>query len=126
MKIVVTHHPFDLFPGQSERLLVGRAQSITRRLASCGADVFLSGHLHLGFVGLSTVRYLFPSLSALIVQAGTATSSRRRAALNSFNILRIVHAEVEIERIAWDGERRRFAFAAVTRFRRGARGWKRI
>ncbi len=125
-KIVVTHHPFELAPGQSERLLLGKARSLMRRVADCGADLFLSGHLHLGFVGLSAVRYRIPGLSALIVQAGSATSSRLRGEANSFNILRIDHPEIEIERIAWDAPAGQFRLSRTVRFRRQAHGWERL
>ncbi len=125
-KIVVTHHPFDLPQGERKRRLVGRAESIMRRLAGCGADVFLSGHLHLGLVGLSTVRYEIAGLSALIVQAGTATSTRGRGEVNSFNILRIHNPEIEVERIDWDSARNVFAPASKVRFRRVSGRWEAI
>src|SRR3954451_4271902 len=37
VKIVVTHHPFDLPEGHSERDLVGRAKKAMATLAECGA-----------------------------------------------------------------------------------------
>jgi 3',5'-cyclic AMP phosphodiesterase CpdA len=45
VKVVVTHHPFDLPEGHHERDLVGRAQMAMTGLAECGADLFLAGHL---------------------------------------------------------------------------------
>src|SRR6266550_4663453 len=47
VKIVVTHHPFDLPEGYHERNLVGRARMAMSGLAECGADLFLAGHLHI-------------------------------------------------------------------------------
>src|SRR6185295_4626588 len=41
VKVVVTHHPFDLPEGYDERDLVGRARMAMEGLASCGADLFL-------------------------------------------------------------------------------------
>lgn len=125
-KILITHHPFDLPEGGSTRRIVGRARKVMRRLAGCGADVFLSGHLHLGLIGLSTVRYEIEGLSALIVQAGTATSTRRRGEVNSFNILRIQYPEIEVAQINWDSESNVFAPASKTRFRRMQGVWKEI
>ncbi len=125
-KIIVTHHPFDLPQGERKRRLVGRAETVMRRLAGCGADVFLSGHLHLGLIGLSTVRYEIAGLSALIVQAGTATSTRGRGEVNSFNILHIDHPEIEVARINWDSELNVFAPAPKVRFRRTQGGWEKI
>src|SRR6185436_6729252 len=44
VKVLVTHHPFDLPEGYSDRDLVGRAQMAMAGLAECGADLFLAGH----------------------------------------------------------------------------------
>jgi len=52
VRIVVTHHPFDLPEGHDERDLVGRARMAMETLASCGADIFLAGHLHAGQITL--------------------------------------------------------------------------
>jgi 3',5'-cyclic AMP phosphodiesterase CpdA len=126
IKIIVTHHPFDLPKGERERKLVGRADRVMRALAGCGADVFLSGHLHLGLIGLSTVRYEIAGMSALIVQAGTATSARGRGEVNSFNILRIEKPNIEVERIHWDSDRNVFAPAGRVKFRHTPHGWRMI
>ena len=71
IKIVVTHHPFDLPPGVHERRLLGRARMAMAEFASVGAELFLSGHLHLSHVSHSAERYRIAGHSALIVQAGT-------------------------------------------------------
>ena len=65
--------------------------------ARCGVDMILSGHLHVSRRGASAVRYRIPGYSALMVQAGTATSSRRRGELNSYNIIRIERPEIAID-----------------------------
>ena len=44
IKIVVTHHPFDLPTGYGQKQLVGRARMAVESLALCGADIFLAGH----------------------------------------------------------------------------------
>ena len=116
-RIIVTHHPFDLPPGHGGRV-VGRAQTAMRRLAGCGADLFLSGHLHLGYTGDTSTRYEIQGLSALIVQAGTATSTRSRGEANSFNVIRIDPLEMEVERMSWDPLRRRFLPTSPERYRR--------
>jgi predicted phosphodiesterase len=46
IKIIVTHHPFDLPESYGERDLVRRARKAIGALAGCGADIFLAGHLH--------------------------------------------------------------------------------
>lgn len=126
IKMLVTHHPFDLPQGERRRRLVGRADRVMRALAGCGADIFLSGHLHLGLIGLSTVRYEVAGLSALIVQAGTATSTRGRGEVNSFNILRIDKPDIEVHRINWDSEGNLFAPAETVKFCHTPHGWRMV
>jgi 3',5'-cyclic AMP phosphodiesterase CpdA len=117
VKIIVIHHPFDLPPGHGGRV-VGRAQMAMRRLADCGADLFLSGHLHLGYTGHTSIRYEIQGLSALIIQAGTATSTRGRGEANSFNVIRMERPEIEVERMSWDPLRKRFLPTSLERYRR--------
>ncbi len=124
-KIIVTHHPFDLPPGHGGTV-VGRARMAMQQLANCGADVFLSGHLHLGHTGHTALRYRYAGLSALIVQAGTATSTRGRGEPNSFNIIRVERPEIAVRRMSWDAIRRDFVLASVERFRRENDTWSRL
>jgi 3',5'-cyclic AMP phosphodiesterase CpdA len=121
-KIVVTHHPFDLPASYGARQLVGRARRAMRTFAACGADILLAGHMHATHAGDTSARYKIGAFSALVVQAGTATSLRVRGEANSFNVLRIASGEVAIERYAWTGAD--FARLASERFRRSALGWR--
>jgi 3',5'-cyclic AMP phosphodiesterase CpdA len=98
-KIVVTHHPFDVPPARGdERQIVGRGRMALQRLADCGADLLLAGHLHASHIGHTSQRYDFAGLSALVIQAGTATSARTRHEPNAFNLLRIASREIEVDR----------------------------
>jgi 3',5'-cyclic AMP phosphodiesterase CpdA len=101
-KILVTHHPFDV-PKESDEQdqVVGRARMALEQLALCGADILLSGHLHEAYIGHAAERFDIEGLSALLIQAGTATSSRTRESENTFNILRLTPGRIEIERQAW-------------------------
>ncbi|MEN3331556.1 MAG: hypothetical protein V7641_921 [Blastocatellia bacterium] len=126
MKITVTHHPFDLPAGADARDRVGRAQLALESLAECGADMFLAGHLHLGHTGKTAMRYKAGDRNAIIVQAGTATSTRGRGELNSFNVIRIEGDNVTIERLAWQVERAAFAIASIDRFHYTPAGWERV
>ena len=124
VKVVVTHHPFDLPEGHDERHLVGRAKMAMTGLAACGADLFLAGHLHISHTG-HTKRYKISGHSALVVQAGTATSTRERGEANSFNVLRIAYPTISVERLTWDASIASFAVTTVERFTQTVEGWTR-
>src|SRR3989449_4088368 len=103
-KILVTHHPFDLPPRFSDQHLVGGARMAMGHLAECGADLLLAGHMHVSAVCRTVLRYQIAGHSALVIQAGTATSTRGRGEMNSFNRLRIESGLVEIEQWTWSRE----------------------
>lgn len=100
-RIVVSHHPFDLPEGAEASNLVGRAQMAMQAFAGCGVDLFLSGHLHLTHSGSTARRYAIDGFAALVVQAGTATSTRGRGEANAFNVIRIGTTEMVLETMAW-------------------------
>jgi len=126
VKIVVTHHPFDLPEGHDERNLVGRARMAMEGLAGCGADVFLAGHLHVSHTTHSARRYKIKGHSALVVQAGTATSDRGRGEANSFNVIRVERPNISIERLEWQPGRGSFITAGTENFRHTLDGWIRV
>lgn len=125
VKVVVTHHPFDLPEGHDERALVGRAKMAMTGLAECGADLFLAGHLHVSHTG-HTKRYNIRGHSALVVQAGTATSSRERGEVNSFNLLRIAFPTITVEKLAWNPSTTSFGVTTVEQFKHTDEGWIRL
>jgi 3',5'-cyclic AMP phosphodiesterase CpdA len=124
-RIVVTHHPFDLPPGVREKRLLGRAGAAMARLATAGADLFLSGHLHVSHVSRSAERYRIAGHSALIVQAGTV-SMRGRGEEPSFNVLRLNGATLTLARFLWRPADSHFDETASGVYRRGAEGWAAI
>jgi 3',5'-cyclic AMP phosphodiesterase CpdA len=121
VKIVVTHHPFDVPADAEHDQVVGRARMALTRLADCGADVLLAGHLHESHVGHTAERYSIAGLSALVVQAGTATSERTRESANSFNVLRVSARHVEIVAWLWNGAG--FEPGPPQSFDHDGRGW---
>jgi 3',5'-cyclic AMP phosphodiesterase CpdA len=121
-RIVVTHHPFDL-PSDSRGDVVGRAGMAVSAFAQCRVDVILSGHFHVGYAGSWARRYPMQGHDALLVQAGTATSTRGRDEANSWNIIRLSGREVAVERQLWNADREQFVSGITETFERQVGGW---
>jgi 3',5'-cyclic AMP phosphodiesterase CpdA len=125
IRVVVTHHPFDLPPGVQERRLLGRAHMAMGRLARANADLFLSGHLHLSHASHSVERYKIDGHSALIVQAGTV-SLRGRGEQPSFNVLRIARPRIDLIRHVWDPATGSFTASPAGGYVHTESGWKNL
>jgi 3',5'-cyclic AMP phosphodiesterase CpdA len=122
IRIVVTHHPFDLPDGVREQRLIGRAAMAMAKLAAAGADLFLAGHLHISHIGHTAERYRIAGHSALVVQAGTV-STRSRGEQPSFNVLRVHRPRIAVQRLVWDPDGGVFSEAAATDYRHTEAGW---
>lgn len=122
VRIVVTHHPFDLPKSHGDEHLIGRSDMAMRKLAAAGADLFLAGHLHVSHVGHTADRYQIAGHSALVVQAGTL-STRGRGEVNNFNVLRLARPLITIERHSWNEEARAFQASWTGTFKHTADGW---
>ena len=127
LKIVVTHHPFDLPEGFDEKDIVDNAAEAMPQIADCGADVFLSGHLHISHISSTAKRYKLDSgRSALVIQAGTATSTRGRGEANSFNLLEFEHPRLIVKRLECETAQTGFKQAQTQQFLQNEKGWKEI
>ncbi len=126
LKVVVTHHPFDLPENSHHTDVVGRAQDAMPRIAECGGDVFLAGHLHVGHIETTAKRYkLENGRIALVIQAGTATSARVRDEPHSFNIIDFEHPKLRIQRHECRDVSEGFVAAEEKTYVQSDRGWKR-
>jgi 3',5'-cyclic AMP phosphodiesterase CpdA len=125
-KIIVTHHPFDLPESYRRRVLVGRARMAVKLLNECRIDLFLAGHFHVGGAAPTAFQIPVNGYSSVVVQAGTAMSTRTRSEQNAFNIIRIDLPRLFIERLEWKPERETFAVFATEHFRRSTTGWSRL
>ena len=124
-KVVVSHHPFDLPEHMDDDDIVGRARKAMQMFSHCGADVLLAGHVHVSHAGDTTERYRIDGYAALVVQAGTATSTRGRGEANSFNALRVSPNEVIVDRYSWQESAGEFEVATSETFVRSGDGWSR-
>jgi 3',5'-cyclic AMP phosphodiesterase CpdA len=122
IKIVVTHHPFDLPDDYDSKHLVGRAKMAMARLAGVGADLFLAGHLHVSHIGHTAERYRIEGHSALVVQAGTI-STRLRGESNAFNVLRLNRPDITVARRTWDVASQTFLESPARTFQHTEGGW---
>ena len=129
-RVVVTHHPFDtpdLAPGaRPAHSVVGRADLTIAGLLQSRVDIILSGHLHLSHVGHTAQRYPTHGRAALLIHAGTATSTRQRGDLNAFNIVRIARPEADVTLMVWDRARMIFRNDGIERFIEKEAGWEHL
>lgn len=119
LHVLVAHHPFSPPPDRPREAVVGRAAAALAALTGCGLDLVLTGHLHRQFAGDLAGHTLARSVLAL--HAGSAVSRRLRGEANSYNLVRVRGARVEVELRAFGG--RAFEVARTSRFLRTGAGW---
>jgi 3',5'-cyclic AMP phosphodiesterase CpdA len=124
IKVIVTHHPFDLPEKRAASARLGRAGLAMEMLWACRCDLLLAGHLHVGDAGSVAMHAVGGSHDAIVVQAGTATSTRGRGELNSFNAIRVETNLIEVQRFGWKPLDRVFESMGSESFERTAAGWR--
>jgi 3',5'-cyclic AMP phosphodiesterase CpdA len=122
-RVVVTHHPFDLPQSCDADDLVDRAPMAMKAFAESGVDILMAGHLHASHAGNTADRYQISEYAALVIQAGTATSTRGRGETNSFNVVRIDAMRVEVDRYGWDMVGQQFSLMGTEKFLRSGNIW---
>ena len=105
VRILVTHHPMFALPvGDGPELgkAIGRQELALDAVADAGVDLLLAGHNHRASTHHAK-DLVTDAGAALVVQAGTATSTRLRDEEQSFNLIEVGDGEVTVAVQAWDG-----------------------
>lgn len=113
-KVLVTHHPFIPPPRKPSADVIRRGASYLPMLEAAGVDLLLAGHLHLAYHDDLRSHYKASRASILSVQAGTATSTRRRGEPNAYNWISVSPDLCTVGVRAWVGGR--FEESLLTRY----------
>ena len=125
-KILVTHHPMFALPvGDGPELgkAIGRQELALQAIGEAGVDMLLAGHNHRA--STHSARDLATRAGpALVIQAGTATSTRLRDEEQSFNQIDIEGNDVVLTVQTWGGGG--FVAGDAQGFRREGDHWRPI
>ena len=129
IRIVFMHHPLAL-PSAKEwhsdpfHNVVSGSERAMQRLANAHVDIFLTGHLHVFSIANTTEHYKIENYAGLIVQAGTALSSRLRGETSSFNVITTEKQLITVENYRRNVEIDDFTLVSAMTFDKGEQGWK--
>ena len=103
-RILVTHHPlFALTVGSEVERAIGRQELALDAVEDSGVDMLLAGHAHHAS-SQDAGDLVTRAGGVLVVQAGTATSTRVREQEQSFNTIDIAEGSATVTVHAWNGE----------------------
>jgi 3',5'-cyclic AMP phosphodiesterase CpdA len=104
VRVLVTHHPlFALEVGDEVQRAIGRQELALDAIEEAGVDILLAGHMHHASshdAGDLVTR----AGGTLVIQAGTATSTRVREQDQSFNTIDIADGSVTVTVNVWKGD----------------------
>ncbi|MEO6360058.1 MAG: metallophosphoesterase [Sphingomicrobium sp.] len=126
MRILVTHHPlFALQLGDGPQLgkAIGRQHLALDAVEEAGVDLLLAGHNHRASIN-DAHDLVTRAGGTLVIQAGTATSTRLRDEEQSFNQIDIDGEDVTVTIQRWGGSG--FVSGDAQLYRRGERRWREV
>jgi 3',5'-cyclic AMP phosphodiesterase CpdA len=101
IRVLVTHHPLFAIPiGEGLERAIGRQELALDAIEEAGVDLLLAGHAHHASVH-SAADLVTRAGGALVIQAGTATSTRLREQTQSFNVIDIDDGNVTLTVECW-------------------------
>ncbi len=127
IRLLVTHHPIVPLPGRREGELLAPLDNGDAALAAARdahVHLLLAGHNHTAHI-TNEIATLSADVGILVVQAGTATSVRRRGEPNSFNLIAIEPGQLAIDVVTSEGGSP-FAVATTHRFTLDDAGWRKV
>ncbi|HEX6260030.1 MAG TPA: metallophosphoesterase [Woeseiaceae bacterium] len=102
-RILVTHHPIFALPtGDGIGEPIKNQEQVLQMIDEIGVDILLAGHNHRAS-HQNSADFVTKSTGALVIQAGTATSTRVRGEHQSFNRIIVNGENVEVTLIGWNG-----------------------
>ena len=103
-RILVTHHPlFAMRVGEEVERAIGRQELALDAVEESGVDMVLAGHAHHASSG-DAGDLVTRAGGVLVIQAGTATSTRVREQEQSFNVIEIGERLVTLTVHGWNGD----------------------
>ena len=113
-RVLVTHHPIFALPtGMGMGKPIDNQADVLEMIGTIGVDLLLAGHNHRAS-HQDSADFVTKSTGALVIQAGTATSTRVRGEHQSFNKIEIDGDLVKVILVGWhhthfaDGDPARF------------------
>jgi 3',5'-cyclic AMP phosphodiesterase CpdA len=106
LRILVTHHPLFALPvgaGPELGKAIGRQELALDAVADAGVDLLLAGHNHRASSHHAN-ELVTGAGEALVIQAGTATSTRLRDEEQSFNLIEAGPGQAVLTVQAWGGD----------------------
>ncbi len=105
-RVLVTHHPLFAMPLEEEEgaltKVANRSIDALAAAAEAGVDILLAGHFHRAY-SISAREMVDTAGPALVIQAGTATSTRLRGGeQQSFNWMDVAKDRIEVQVQRWE------------------------
>lgn len=125
LRVVVTHHPFDLPKDFRSHNLQRKPAEAMEMLIKSKVDILLAGHTHKSIIDHVPKQAKNSGYKPLIIQAGTSTSvrTRRETYNNSFNIITLDYPIMQIKNYFWDKQEKVFFPKRIKNFTHTEKGW---